>query len=77
MASPPAEAGRARDQRATYTAREVAALLGASVSSVRRWIDQGEIPSVRIGRRVFVPRWFLDDLLTPEGSVPNSDPDAG
>ena len=77
MTTPQAKTEGVRDQRATYTAGEVAEILGSSVSSVRRWIDQGEIPSVRIGRRVFVPRWFLDDLVTPEGSVPSSDPDAG
>ena len=77
MASPQVETERARDRRATYSAGEVAEILGASVSSVRRWIDQGEIPSVRIGRRVFVPRWFLEHLLTPEGSIPESDPDVG
>ena len=77
MASPQVEPGRARDRRATYSVREVAEILGASVSSVRRWIDQGEIPTVRVGRRVFVPRWFLDDLLAPEGSGPTWDSDTG
>lgn len=28
-------------------------------------IKNGDIPSVRIGRRVFVPSWFVDKLLTP------------
>lgn len=28
-------------------------------------IKRGEIPSVTVGRRVFIPRWFLDQILNP------------
>jgi len=36
------------------TIKEVAATLGASVKTVRREIDAGELPAVRIGRLIRV-----------------------
>ncbi|MGG7101018.1 helix-turn-helix domain-containing protein [Rhodococcus sp. 24CO] len=46
------------------TRTEVAALFGVDARTVSRAIDDGTIPSVRLGRRVFVPRVRLLDLLT-------------
>jgi excisionase family DNA binding protein len=42
--------------REALSVKETAASLGASVTSVWRWIREGELPSVKIGGRVFVPR---------------------
>lgn len=39
---------------------EVAALLALSPNSVYRLIERGEIPSVRIGRSVRVPRTWVE-----------------
>lgn len=40
--------------------REVAALLGLARSEVYRLIARGEIPSVRFGRSVRVPRRWVE-----------------
>ena len=61
------ELAPSRLRRRTYNLPEVAEMLGCSYSSVYRWAQQGEIPTVRVGRRVLVPREALDDLLTPTG----------
>lgn len=36
---------------------------GIAVLTLRRWIAEGEIPVVRLGRRVFIRRRALADLL--------------
>ena len=43
-------------EREALSVNETAAVLGASVASVWRWIKEGELPAARIGGRVFVPR---------------------
>ena len=64
-------------EREALSVKETAASLGASVASVWKWIGAGELPSVKIGGRVFVPRHALrrrleqvrdeDDLTKPGG----------
>jgi excisionase family DNA binding protein len=49
--------------RLTYTVEEVARLLGISRNSAYEAVRRGEIPTIRIGRRILVPRNRLDDLL--------------
>ncbi len=46
-------------EREALNVKETAASLGASVASVWRWIREGELPSAKIGGRVFVPRHAL------------------
>ena len=55
--------------RLTLTVEEAAATLGISRASAYEGVRRGEIPAIRIGRRVRVPRVALDRLL--------SMPDAG
>jgi excisionase family DNA binding protein len=55
-------------ERLTLTVEEVAATLGISLSHAYEAIRRGEIPSIRIGRRVLVPRAALERLL--EGGSP-------
>lgn len=50
-------------ERLTLTVPEVAALLGLSRNSTYEAIAVGQIPSIRIGRRVLVPRAALERLL--------------
>lgn len=61
--------------RETYTVAEVAEMLGISLTVAYEGIRSGEIPSLRVGRRILVPRGALNELLTVyEGraSDPNS-----
>ena len=44
-------------------AREVAALTGVDIRTVRRWIAKGVLPSVRLGGTRLVARSDLADLL--------------
>lgn len=44
-----------------YRPSEVAALLGVSKAAVYRGVASGEIPSIRLGRSVRIPRWWVDE----------------
>lgn len=46
-----------------FSCREIAGYLGLSEKSIRRLIDRGELPSVRIGRSVKVDKQRLDEKL--------------
>ena len=55
--------GRPSPARLTLTVEEAAALLGISRNSAYEAVRRGEIPSVRIGGRIVIPRRrFLDWL---------------
>jgi excisionase family DNA binding protein len=49
--------------RITLTVEEAAELLGISRGLAYQLVAQGDIPSVRLGRRIVVPRRALDALL--------------
>ena len=50
--------------KATVTAVDAAELLGVDRRTVSRGIADGTIPSIRVGRRVLIPRVRLLHLLT-------------
>lgn len=56
--------------RLTLTVEEAAALLGISRAFAYEAVRRGEIPSIRIGRRVLVPRVALDRLVSGASSEP-------
>jgi len=64
-------------RRATLTVAETAALLRVSEDVCRRAIDDGEIPSLRLGRRILVPTAKLLAMLgsDPAGGSPAGTPD--
>jgi excisionase family DNA binding protein len=51
------------EESLTYTVGEVARLLGLSRGSAYEAVAAGEIPSIRIGRRLLVPRAALHRML--------------
>lgn len=55
------------EDRLVFTVEEAAQLLGISRSFAYEAVQQGEIPSMRIGRRILVPKAALDRLLRLEG----------
>jgi excisionase family DNA binding protein len=55
---------RSENQALTLTVEQAASALGVSRTIAYEAIRQGEIPSVRIGRRILVPKSALDRLLS-------------
>ena len=50
-------------RRRTYTVLEVAEILGIGRNTAYEICRTGEIPTIRIGGRVLVPRTAIDELL--------------
>ncbi|MBP2641027.1 MAG: hypothetical protein H6Q66_1978 [Firmicutes bacterium] len=40
--------------------------LPLSRSGIYHALKQGQIPSIHVGRRVFIPSWYIDNLLSPQ-----------
>jgi len=54
--------------RLTWTVEEAAAVLGVSRAFAYDAVRRGEIPAIKIGRRILVPRSGLSQLLESSGS---------
>lgn len=52
----------------TYTVPEAARKLGIGRNSAYEAVRSGEIPSIRIGGRILVPRLALDRMLAGEAA---------
>lgn len=50
--------------------QELAELLGISRNHAFRCVARGEIPSVRMGRRLLIPASFLDGLFDADTASP-------
>lgn len=61
------------DERRTYTVEEAGALLGVSRTLAYAAARDGSLPTIRIGRRLLVPRARLHELL---GETPTRDPES-
>ncbi len=58
-------------ERKTYSVAETAKVLGIGRSAAYQAVNAGEIPSIRIGRRLLVPVQALEQLLsTAKPSTP-------
>jgi excisionase family DNA binding protein len=54
--------------RLTYTVEEAAELLGVSRGSAYQAAREGQLPTLRLGRRLLVPRDALEQMLTAAGT---------
>jgi excisionase family DNA binding protein len=63
-------------ERLTLTVEEAAIVLGISRAFAYESVRRGDIPHVRIGRRLLVPRVALDRLLDSAISPEAEDPDS-
>jgi excisionase family DNA binding protein len=54
---------RNHNEDSFLTVAEVAETLKLNQQTVRNWIDRGELPAVRVGRRVRIKRADFDRLL--------------
>jgi excisionase family DNA binding protein len=52
-------------QRLTLTVEESTRILGISRATAYEAVARGEIPCIRIGKRILVPKAALDRLLNP------------
>lgn len=57
------ETSTSADQRLTVSVEEAGRLLGISRGLAYLLVNRGDIPSIRLGRRIVVPRRALDRLL--------------
>lgn len=51
------------EERLVYTVEEAGERLGLSRNSAYEAIKRGDIPSIKIGRRILVPKPALDRLM--------------
>lgn len=58
-------------QRLTLSVDEAAGLLGVAPRTLRSMIAAGTFPTLRIGRRVLVPRAGLDAWIAARQADPN------
>jgi excisionase family DNA binding protein len=56
----------AEQERLAFSITEAAALLGVGRTLAYQMAKSGELPTVRLGRRVVVPRAQLEQLLAGE-----------
>lgn len=59
----------AASEKLTLTVDEAAAMLSISRSTAFAAVARGEIPSIRIGRRIVIPRARLEQMLAGEDST--------
>ena len=50
-------------QRQTYTVKEAAKILGVGIVSAYEAIKNVEIPHIKVGRRIIIPKVALDNML--------------
>ena len=58
-------------ERLTLTVEEAAELLGVSRALGYELVARGEIPSLRLGRRIVVPRRAIEAMLDPPSTHQN------
>ncbi len=56
------------DDRKTYTVAEAARLLGIGRNQTYDATHSGDLPSIRIGGRILIPKAALDRLLEGQAS---------
>ncbi|MHB1988250.1 MAG: helix-turn-helix domain-containing protein [Acidimicrobiales bacterium] len=61
------------DRRLTFTVEEAAERLGIGRATAYEAVARSEIPSIRIGRRILVPRAALERMLDGGGEAPTTE----
>ena len=62
------------NNRLTFTVSETAKILGIGRNSAYEAVARGEIPVVKVGKRLLVPKAALEEMLRgPKASVRNND----
>ncbi len=58
------------DSKLGYTVKEAADSLGISTWKLKEEMYQGRIRYIKIGTRVVIPRWALEERLRPQLAEP-------
>ena len=53
----------------TYSVTDVARIFGVAPSHIWRLCQRGELPSIRLGSRILIPRDAVDQMLEDAGSA--------
>lgn len=79
MTAAKARTGVSSGTRSTYTVVEAAHVLGIGRGLAYDMVRQGQLPSLRLGRRIVIPAPALDALLAHEAAAgkPLSPPPSG
>jgi excisionase family DNA binding protein len=59
-------------ERLVYTVEEAGVILGIGRSKAYEGVNSGEIPAIRVGHRILVPKVALDRLLAQAGQPQDS-----
>ena len=60
-------AGKKTENRLTLNCKETAAMLGLSKNSIYQGVFTGEIPHIKVGKRILIPRIALEKMLAEAG----------
>jgi excisionase family DNA binding protein len=63
----PALAGQSG--RIAYTVAEVATMLGKHINTIYLWVQRGALPAERIGGTIYIPKWALAPLTSPDAGA--------
>ncbi len=56
-------------ERLCYSVYDLVDLLGLSISSVYKGINDNEIPHIRVGSRILIPKKMLDGWLSERRDI--------
>jgi|TARA_Y100000310_G_scaffold331767_1_gene405954 excisionase family DNA binding protein len=59
-------------EKLTLTVKETAQLLGLSRNSAYQGVLTGEIPHIKVGKRILIPRLALERILAEAGKSKES-----
>jgi excisionase family DNA binding protein len=57
--------------RRLLSVKQFAEVTGLSATTVYRMSGKGSIPTVRIGGRIRIPDWYLDQFTRQPGTLPS------
>jgi excisionase family DNA binding protein len=57
-----------QEERVTYSVEEAARRLGVGRNAAYEAAKRGDIPSIKIGKRILVPKVALDRMLSGEAA---------
>lgn len=60
-------------EKMILTVKETAQVLGLSRNSVYQGVLTGQIPCLKVGKRILIPRKALEELLASVGSKPKAE----